>query len=377
MNSNNSSIISDLLQFMRPNLLKSIGSLALIDPQQIACGVTDSEGRLIACDNLTRNGNLQDTCEIIRQYFGENMHRGDIVITNDPYSGGTRIQDLFGLTPVEIPGNQMVYILASLPLPDLGGMALGGNYPKAQEIWAEGVRVTPVKLCRRGVLQTDALTMLTLNSRLPHLVENDAGSLRSTLEESALRLLEGLKKFPGLFPEFQKEIELKRNYLQERIQDFPQEALQGTSESIHQCLGDFDLSVKVKLSKKDKTLELDFTGSSEQSLGFINSTASTTSSVAISGIIHALGIDIGSTSGITDLFEIKMPENSFLNAQLPVSVGWSVYQPTIGILQAIYSALGKSNLQYEEVFPKPPEFPFRIKGCGERGCTFTSEDLLK
>lgn len=374
MKSRSLKFTEDLLQYMRPTLLKSIGSLALIDPKQIGCGIFNQNGELIACDNVMRSGNLKGTCDTVRGYFGENLHAGDIVITNDPYSGGTRIQDLIGLAPVEVSMGSLAYLMISLPLPDLGGMALGGSYPKAQEIWAEGVRVTPVKLYRESVLQSDALTMLTLNSRLPHLVENDAKVLSSTLDSSSRKLSEFSKTHQTLFSDLETERARNRKLFKSQLETLPNGNFQGRSDPIHQCIGDGELFVQVDLSIKDSVIKLDFTGSSQQSLGFINSTATTTTSVSIGAIIQALGNTNNLISGVDKLVEIILPENCFLNARLPVSVGWSVYQPTRSIVQAIYAALDNAAFEHESTVPNLPEFPFRIKGCGESDCPFSFKD---
>ncbi|NIP97897.1 MAG: hydantoinase B/oxoprolinase family protein, partial [Akkermansiaceae bacterium] len=134
--------LDSILRAMRPALMRPLASQALIDVKQIACGLLDRQGRLLATDHLGRAGTLHATSACILDYFGHELESGDVVMTNDPYSGGTRIQDLTLLTPIQSKGRNVGYAMAVCPLPDLGGNALGGNDPRALEIWAEGIRVT-------------------------------------------------------------------------------------------------------------------------------------------------------------------------------------------------------------------------------------------
>ena len=174
--------LAAILQRIRPRLLRSLASLALIDRRHLGCALSTADGQLVAIDNPARLGILGAVTRSVLAYFGDTLAEGDIVLTNDPFSGGSHVQDAALVKPVFAAGRQLGYATFQVPLADIGGNALGGYFPRALEIWAEGVRVTPIRLYRGGVLQRDALTMLTLNSRLPHLIEKDLELLVAALE---------------------------------------------------------------------------------------------------------------------------------------------------------------------------------------------------
>ena len=127
-------------------------------------------------------------------------------------------------------------------------MALGGYYPFALEIWAEGVRVTPVKLYRKGVLQRDALTMLALNSRLPHLVEKDVQNMVDILElaNTAVTAL-AARQTPAVYTQaLDRIIADAAAQAQAALSALPHGEWHGESAPIHCCLEESDLHVTVR-----------------------------------------------------------------------------------------------------------------------------------
>src|SRR5581483_2945968 len=168
---------------MRAMILRSLASRALIDRRHVACAIATADARVVQIDNPARLAVADAVLRSVLAAFGGKFADGDVVLTNDPFSGGTHLQDATFVTPIFLQGELVGYGIVQVPLPDIGGMALGGYYPRASEIWAEGVRVTPVKCYRGGQLQRDALTMLLLNSRLPHLIEKDLEIVVGALEQ--------------------------------------------------------------------------------------------------------------------------------------------------------------------------------------------------
>jgi N-methylhydantoinase B len=371
--------IDETLQHMRPQLLRALSSLPLIDRTQIACALADRAGRIAAVDNVARLGTLQSTADVITAYFAENLDTGDVVMTNDPYSGGTRIQDVTVVTPLEVSGRRVGYALVVCPLADLGGMALGGSYPFALEIWAEGVRVTPVLLYRKGALQRDALTMLTLNSRLPHLVDHDVRAMASVVEEVA----QGLSSAPAtadLEATLGRCVDDCETAFRRRLEALPEGRWFGKSDAIHQCLDESELEVRVEVARVGGSIALDFAGSSAATRGFVNATSATTRSAAVAALAGLLPQNAPNTgmprnaanAGMFPCVGLDIPEGSFLDARLPLSVGWSVYGAARGVGQAVTAALGCAGAALPPPDPLP-EFPFRTPGCGRAGCPFDGE----
>ena len=140
--------LAAILQRTRPRILRSLASLALIDRRHVACALTTADGQLVTIDSAARLGILGAVTRSVLAYFGGRLAEGDVVLTNDPFSGGSHVQDVALLKPLFAAGRLLGYATLQVPLADIGGSALGGYFPRALEIWAEGVRVTPMRLYR-------------------------------------------------------------------------------------------------------------------------------------------------------------------------------------------------------------------------------------
>ena len=368
--------LAAILQRTRPRILRSLASLALIDRRHVACALTTADGQLVTIDSAARLGILGAVTRSVLAYFRGRLAEGDVVLTNDPFSGGSHVQDTALLKPLFAAGRLLGYATLQVPLADIGGSALGGYFPRALEIWAEGVRVTPMRLYRGGVLQRDALTMLTLNSRLPHLIEKDLEIMISALEacQNEVTALVSRHSYGAYSQALQDILTNTEGLARAEIHKIASGEWQVESGSVHSCLEDGEFRVVLKLSVADGTIRLDFTGSSAAAKGFINSTTATTTAAALLPL-SILWSAIPANDGLLRPVSFVIPEDSFLHAKLPMSVGWSPYQPSFAVGQVVSGALHQARAgqipakQLEAAFA-PPALPFRIIGCGRSGCPF-------
>src|SRR5262245_22227909 len=88
------------------------------------------------------------------------LEPGDVIIINDPYLGGTHLMDVNMVKPFVYRGKLRCYLSNAGHWPDTGGMVPGGFATKATEIQQEGLRIPPVKLCRKGELVSDIVDMI-------------------------------------------------------------------------------------------------------------------------------------------------------------------------------------------------------------------------
>lgn len=369
--------LTAILRRTRPRILRSLASLALIDRRHVACAFTTADGQVVTIDNPARLGILGAVTRSVLAYFRDRLAEGDIVLTNDPFSGGSHVQDAALLKPLFAASRLLGYATLQVPLADIGGNALGGYFPRALEIWAEGVRITPMRLYRGGVLQRDALTMLTLNSRLPHLIEKDLelliGALESCQNEVTVLVSQHTS---GTYSQALQDILTNTEGLaRTEIGKILPGEWQAKSGPVHSCLEDDEFRVALKLSVADGTVRLDFTGSSAAAKGFVNSTTATTTAAALLPLT-TLWSAVPANDGLLRPVSFVIPENSFLHAKLPTSVGWSPYQPSLAVGQVVSRTLhqagaGQISAKRLEAAFAPPTLPFRIMDCGRSGCPFS------
>jgi N-methylhydantoinase B len=121
--------------------------------------------------------------------------RGDTYIFNDPYDGGTHLNDFRLVRPLLRDGRIYAWLASVGHWLDVGGNVPGNFNARATESFQEGFRVPPVKIIRDGHLQQDVVDILAANSRVP---QSNWGDLNGQL--NALDL--GEKRFHALLDEY-------------------------------------------------------------------------------------------------------------------------------------------------------------------------------
>src|ERR1700730_18902020 len=88
------------------------------------------------------------------------LDAGDTYLFNDPYDGGTHLNDMRLVRPL-MRGDAVFAWLASVGhWLDVGGNGPGHFNAKATESFQEGFRIQPVKLMRGGVIQPDIAAII-------------------------------------------------------------------------------------------------------------------------------------------------------------------------------------------------------------------------
>src|SRR5262249_28859447 len=130
----------------------------------------------------------------------------DVVILNDPFSGGTHLPDITLVAPVYVAPSPNTgfgaggraktrkrgpdfYVASRAHHADVGGTYPGSMGP-CREIFQEGFRIPPVKLMRAGQTDRDVLTLLLHNVRTPEEREGDLGAQIAACHTGETRLRE-------------------------------------------------------------------------------------------------------------------------------------------------------------------------------------------
>src|SRR5512143_1149211 len=116
------------------------------------------------------------------------LKEGDTYLFNDPYDGGTHLNDFRLVRPVMRGGKVFVWLASVGHWLDVGGNVPGNFNAKATESFQEGFRVPPVKLVRAGVLQQDIVDILAANSRVPQSNWGDLNGQLNALDLGERRL---------------------------------------------------------------------------------------------------------------------------------------------------------------------------------------------
>jgi N-methylhydantoinase B len=110
-------------------------------------------------------GGLMPAMKAVAAYFGDDIHEGDVIYHNDPVMMGSHILDCCMYKPVFHKGELVFWSVCKGHVTDIGGPVPAGYNPDAKEIYAEGLRIPPVKLWEKGRPRDDVINFLLSNVR--------------------------------------------------------------------------------------------------------------------------------------------------------------------------------------------------------------------
>src|SRR5437667_6439369 len=160
---------------MALTVFRTTYSGVLKDNMDYSTGFADAEGKLVA-QGLTLPGHLgavPTAMASIMRHYRDDIRPGDVFIMNDPFDGGMHLPDIFVFKPLSHAGERLAFACTCWHHSDVGGRVAGSNASDSTEIYAEGLRIAPMKLYDAGKLNQTIMTFIEKNVRLPVQVFGD------------------------------------------------------------------------------------------------------------------------------------------------------------------------------------------------------------
>ena len=139
--------------------------------QDLSVGIWAADGSAVAIPGrLTQPVSRHVVCrqELVKM-FEDDIHPGDVFLTNDPYHGGhnTHLPDWGYIRPIFYNGELLFFTLCRGHQMDTGGSFPGGYFPNGYDIHAEGLIIPPIKVFDRGRERKDLVNLILNNVRFP------------------------------------------------------------------------------------------------------------------------------------------------------------------------------------------------------------------
>jgi N-methylhydantoinase B len=296
----------------------------LKDNMDYSTAFADANGRLVA-QGLTLPGHLGSiptALESVMRHFGESMQEGDVYCLNDPFDGGMHLPDIFVFKPLYHQGRRLAFAATVCHHTDVGGRVAGSNASDSTEIYAEGLRIPPLKLYDRGVRNETLMAIIERNVRLPVRL---FGDLRAQL--AACHIAE--TQFAELVARYGAET--VTGYMEELIDYAERLTRAALSElpdgewSFEDWIDDDGVDVGkpirlfVTLRKRGGHMVVDWTGTSPQVKGAINNTLSFTKAASYTAVRSVLPAGIPNNEGVFRAIEVICPPGTVGNAVLPAA----------------------------------------------------------
>ena len=326
---------------MRVTLVNTACSTTVSEANRCCCGLFTESGLLVTIDNPLHLSSMSDTAAAVLDFFQYDLSAEDVLLTNDPYGGGTRVQEFTAFAPVSYQDDIVLYVGVRAHMEDIGGDLRGNYNPGATEIWAEGIRCPPVKIFRDGKLLKDTLNTIALNSRNAKALRLDLQAMFAAIKIGQMRIQEQIHNYgiKVVLDAMNWSIDYAEIRFTSMLESWGNNKHEGSCKLLHDFQQREDLSVRVTMEVKDGRLCLDFAGTDEQSSSFINTTPSSTLDFALLPIFASFSGDIPKNAGSLRCVDLIAPEGSLVSAKLPAPTGWSTSHVGSEIALAVGDAL--------------------------------------
>lgn len=162
--------LTSIVREMRSIVIRTAYSAMIHEGHDFSCAILTPEGQLLAAsevDQPTHLSALPWSARSVLAKYQDDIAAGDLYLHNDPYTGGTHLNDVVVIQPM-FAGRQLIALLAVMAhWQDIGGMVPGSLSGTATEIFQEGVRIPAIRAARAGRLIPEVADLLFANVRAP------------------------------------------------------------------------------------------------------------------------------------------------------------------------------------------------------------------
>jgi len=286
--------------------------------------VCDADGRLVA-QGLSLPGHLCSipvALQATLRHFGDDIAEGDVLTLNDPYDGGMHLPDIFIFAPIFAEGRPVAYAATICHHTDVGGRVPGSNASDSTEIYAEGLRIPPLKLYERGAPNRTLFRMIERNVRLPGRV---LGDIRSQLAACAIAergMLDLIARYgaDGVVSMMNETMDHSERLARHCLSELPDGEATFTDWIDDDQI---DEGVPIKLvctvRKRGDSMQVDWTGSNPQVKGAINNTWSYTAAASFTAVKSVMSVNMPNNDGVFRAVEVIAPKGTIMNALPPAA----------------------------------------------------------
>jgi N-methylhydantoinase B len=328
---------------MRAYLSRTAYSVNIHEAQDFSCALLDRTGQLIAKgpqDHVLHIIPVSTATRLVIERFAGRIAPGDVFLHNDPYTGGTHLNDIAFIRPVFVDNEIAFFVCVRAHWEDVGGMSPGSLSGNATEIYQEGVRIPAIKMVNRGVVEEAAFDLLMANVRMPDKSQGDFRAMMGTCDLGDQKLVAMMAKYGHATVIACAERLIRRSELRMR------QAIAAIPDGCHEY--EFHLEngggspepvrARVALTVSGDEITVDFAGSSPMVRGPINAGPSMAPMMTFACLKSLLDPSGAINAGAMAPIRVVLPEGIYLNAQRPAACS-GMAEATFSVATVMLGAL--------------------------------------
>lgn len=297
-----------------------------------SCALFDKFGNLVAnAPHLPVHlGAMQKVVKHQIKLLKDDWKEGEVILCNHPKAGGSHLPDMTVLTPVFHEGKPVFYLGNRGHHSDIGGLTPGSMPSFSKKLEEEGAAIYSLKIIEDGIFKESVLKkifiddLISKNLRPTASLSDNLSDLKAQVASNTkgMELLKGLISQHGI-----TKIQAYMKFIQESAENSVRQMLdrfageqcgieEGASGSVR--AEDFmddgsKIMLEITFNRNEKNCHFDFTGTSPQVYGNIN----TPKSIVYSSIIYCLRClidsDLPLNQGCLNPVKVTIPKSSLLS----------------------------------------------------------------
>lgn len=282
--------------------------------------------------------------KIVEAFPPETMVEGDVYLMNDPYDGGSHLPDIILVVPI-IHDERAVALSATMTHhQDVGGKSPGSVPTDATELFQEGLIIPPLKLYEAGRPNETLHALLRRNVRIPDILMGDLYGQVSAGNMGRVRFLELLDDYG------QEIIEAAITELMDRAEALTRAKIEQIPDGTYSFTDYLDndgieldqpIKIHVSVTVSGSEMHIDYTGTSLQVKGPVNSVPGASISPAYYLMRCVTDPSIPNNSGCFRPLTVTLPEGSLVNPCRPAPVNARA-ATIVRLADAIHGALAQA-----------------------------------
>ena len=284
--------------------------------------ITDPRGRMIV-------GKFGSYIPAMLKAQNFDLEPGDVILQNDPYKCGgavSHINDWIILVPVFFDGNVVGFTSMFGHMTDVGGPMPRSMPTAATSIFGEGLRIPPIKLYERGVLNQATLDLIMNNTRTPEVNYSDLMAILAGCRAGEKRVVELCNRFGADIYSQACEALLGRTEKAMRqliVQNLPTEPQSFEDYVDDDGCGNGPFKMKLTVWREGEHAYFDWTGTAAQAPGPINFYLHDGMFKMFIGVYMIMVFDpqILFNDGFYDLIHVTLPKGTLVQPEFPAPLG--------------------------------------------------------
>lgn len=338
-------LLSSIADEMGIVLRKTAYSANIKERRDYSCAIYDADGQTVAMGEHmpVHLGAMPLSVEFARRAF--RFRKGDVVVLNDPFRGGTHLPDITAVAGVFLGSETKpsFYVANRAHHSDVGGMS-PGSMPLALEIFQEGLRIPPLRLVREGHLEREIWDLILANVRTPAEREGD-------LLAQLMSLRRGGERLHAIADTYGKRVVAKN---MKRLQSYSERMMRAALRALPDGAYSFEdfldddgaggsrVRIAVTIRLKGDEAEVDFSGSDAQVAGPVN--ANHAILTAATGYVFRclLREEVPFTSGLLRPIRVVAADGSVVSARMPAAMAAGNVETSQRITDVLLGALSRA-----------------------------------